>query len=463
MAEPLTVLTDLLFDGERVRREPLAIAIRGDGIADVAPRAAAPSGRLLDARGALVMPGLVNAHVHIARGGMFEASEPLGLEQPVKNLRGALAAGVTTVGDMGCAAGLIRAMRAHVAERPLAGPSILASGPLLTAPRGYPLDWMPALFRRLGVVLPCGDERAAARAVSEVAEAGMDHVKIAIMHTSYANRPLDAVTVPVGRAVVAEARRLGLRVLAHAHGIADYEVALAAGVDALMHSSFEPLAPDLVARIRDAGVPVCPTLWVFESACLGAERRYDRDPRFAACVTPPIRRSWERFVEAYAASGDVVPEGIAGGAPKSLAEESIRVAAANLRLLRDAGVPIAFGNDAAYGFSLVGRPVDELSAMQRAGMDAIECLRAATSGAAALLGRTDRGRIAPGLRADLVVAEPAALDDVAALESPRAVIAAGRVLEPGGGPREIASRLAVARGIAATAAEGALHLARSLR
>jgi imidazolonepropionase-like amidohydrolase len=254
--------------------------------------------------------------------------------------------------------------------------------------------------------------------------------------------------------VVEHAHRSGLRVLAHAHSNDDYRVALAAGVDALMHSSFEPLDAQTLAMVRDAGVTVCPTLWVFESVCLGSEMRLDREPRYARHVAGYIRRSWSRFAEAYAASGDVVPPSVVSGIPKARVRESVRNAAANLQLLRDAGVPIAFGNDASYGFSLVARPVDELTAMQRAGMDAEAVLRAATSVAARVLGCRDRGSVAAGQRADLLVVDRAARTDVGALDPVRQVIAAGRLVgssEPGA----LATGWAFARGIAATVVRAA--------
>ena len=118
---------------------------------------------------------------------------------------------------------------------------------------------------------------------------------------------------------------------------------------------------------------------------------------------------------------------------KARAKEGVRVASANLTLLRDAGVPIAFGNDASYGFSLVARPVDELAAMQRAGMDAGACLRAATTGAARLLGCDDRGALVEGKRADLLVVDRRAREDVAALEAPVEVVVAGERLGRGRG------------------------------
>jgi imidazolonepropionase-like amidohydrolase len=447
---------DHLFDGVRFIDGNVELTIADGAIARIESVPAdrpAPAGAI-DARGHLVMPGLVNAHVHIARGGVFEENERISPTQAVRNLRDSLAAGTTTVGDMACAPAIIDALRRRVRACPTAGPQIRGAGPVLTAPGGYPLDWMPSLFVKMGLALPCSDERSAGRAVARVAASGMDFVKLAIMHRSYSDRPLPVVTEPVAREVVREAHESGMRVLAHAHSVADYRVALAAGVDALMHSSFEPLDEETVKRVKDAGIPVCPTLWVFESVCLGAEMRLDGDERYTRHVLPYIRASWRRFMDAYEASADVVPPGIAGGLAKERVQAAVRAAAANLVLLRDAGVPIAFGNDASYGFSLVARPVDELSAMQRAGLDAQSCLRAATSESARLLGCSDRGVIEVGARADLLVVDARVRVDVAAIESPLEVIAGGRRLgdDPASG---FATGLAFVAGLARTAA-GAL-------
>jgi hypothetical protein len=184
---------------------------------------------------------------------------------------------------------------------------------------------------------------------------------------------------------------------------------------------------------------------------MGAEMRFDADARYTRHVLPYIQRSWRHFMDAYAASGDVVPPGIAGGLGKARLAEAVRIAAANLRLLREAGVPIVFGNDASYGFSLVARPVDELAAVQRAGMDAEACLGAATSEAAKVLGCADRGVIAPGASADLLVVDARARADVAALDPPREVFAGGERLgdRPASG---LATGLSFLGGLARTAA-----------
>jgi imidazolonepropionase-like amidohydrolase len=404
-----------------------------------------------DYRGRTFAPGMIDAHCHLGRVGLFEPHEAPNADAVVTNLRSALASGVTTAGDMGCTAPLIATLRAHTAREPSAGPAIRASGPLLTVPLGYPLDWMSPLHRSLRAALPCGDRASARRAVREIAEAGMDHVKVCIMHRGYDLSPLPTFSRAVATALVEEAHALGLRVLAHAHWNADYRVALAAGVDALMHSSFDPLDDETVARVRDSGVGVCPTLWVFHSACLGAEERWDRDPSRTRDLPPVVERSWRRFAEAYAASGDVLPKGIAGGLAKSAARDGVRNAVANLLLLREAGVPFAYGTDGPYGFSVVGRPSDELSTLHAAGLDAAECLRAATSGAARVLGLSDRGVIEAGQRADLVVFEGDPRRDLGALGRAVAVYRAGRAVDPTR-PARGPSRQAVRAGIGRTLA-----------
>lgn len=424
----LKIIADRIFDGERFRAQPLEIVTEGSLISRIEP--VSPSGALrepfLDARGMTVLPGLVNAHVHIARGGMFGPFEPFSPRQVARNLKATLASGVTTVGDMGCAAGLILAIRDYLRSHAAEGPSIRAAGPLVTSPGGYPLDWLPWLYRKLGVAIGCASEKEGRRVVSILAAKGVDHIKIAIMHESYAGRPIPRLRESVARAMVAEAHALGLRVFAHAHTVSDYKVALQAGVDALMHSSFEPLNREMLSRLAGSSAVVCPTLWVFESLCLGAEARWDGALRYTRHVSRAIRREWRAFCDAYEASGDVMPPGIAGGLPKSQLREAVRVAAANLRLLTESGIPVVFGNDAAYGFSAHARPVDEILAMHRAGMGTVECLRAATSHAAALLGCKDRGMLRAGKRADLLVVRGDLEVDLTSLERVHSVIAAGR-------------------------------------
>lgn len=453
--DELTLVARRLFDGRSLREGRFCVeAHRGlvTGIRRLSPDQPLPK-RAIDHGDATLLPGLIDAHCHMARAGQFEPHEPPSLSAVGHNMRAALDAGITTAGDMGSALHLISELRNFLEEDISAGPAVRAAGPILTVPLGYPLDWMSPLHRWLGIAVPIESERDARNAVEKIAHAGMDHVKICIMHRAYDLSPLPVFSQKLAAAVVDEAHALGLRVLAHAHWNADYRVALAAKVDALMHSSFDPLDDDLVKRVADSGVVVCPTLWVFHSACLGAENAFDCDPERVNGVVPAVRKSWKRFVEAYRESGDVMPPGIVGGLPKEAAKRGVRNAVANLKLLHDARVSFAYGSDGPFGFSVVNRPVDELGCLRDAGLPPLDVLRAATSTAARLLGLSDRGVLAEGKRADIVAVPGNPLLDLAALAHPLAVYRAGHRVD-GSSHRVRNGR--VARGVAGTLARAAV-------
>lgn len=174
-----TLVSDLLFDGDRLHRGPVAVDVEGSLITAVrplAPDAPAPPDAL-DVRGDLLMPGLINAHVHLARGGAFGTTEPVSIPQIVSNLELTIAAGVTTIGELGSPPAMARALAALARRRPGEAPDVKAAGPLFTAPRGYPLDWVPRFVVRMGVVEPVSDAESAGRAVKRVAAAGMLYVR----------------------------------------------------------------------------------------------------------------------------------------------------------------------------------------------------------------------------------------------------------------------------------------------
>ena len=452
------IVVDRHFDGERMIEAPACLELRGGKIKAVHSGDELPGLPVIhDARGDTLLPGFIDAHAHVGRTGLFEPVEPPNFVAIARNQRRMLEGGVTTVGDMGGSAALSRQLARAAEGSPHAGPALRAAGPLLTNPAGYPLDWMPARYAALGVVLTCSSDREGRQAVQRVADAGMNHVKICVMHSGYDYKSLTVMSPDTAKGIVDEAHRLGLRVMAHAHWAADYRVALDAGVDALVHSSFDPLDEELVERVRDSGVDVCPTLWVFHSACLGPEQRWDRDPTRGRGVTPSVRRSWRRFAEAWAASQGVVPPGIAGGVSKDLAREGVRNALANLRLLHDAKVPLSFGSDGPFGFSVLGRVADELSIMKNGGLSAQECLAAATSGSAQLLGCSDRGRIAAGMRADLVVISGDPLLDLDNVRNVKAVFRGGERIDVARGRRARAA--AIVKGIAGTVTDALRHRA----
>src|SRR5947209_85515 len=195
-----------------------AVAVDGGRIVAIEPRPAAGD-PLLDARGAIVVPAFSDAHVHLALAADGGAQA-----------RAILDRGVAAVLDLGAPE---RALAALPGLAPL---QVAFSGPLLTAPRGYPTQSWGAD----GYGYEVATEREARRAVARVSALGAHLVKVVFD----ARFPL--LGRAVARAAVDEAHRQGLPVAAHALEGEMVREALAAGVDVLAHAPSDALPADVV-------------------------------------------------------------------------------------------------------------------------------------------------------------------------------------------------------------------------
>ncbi|MET4921329.1 amidohydrolase family protein [Streptomyces sp. PSRA5] len=362
-----------VFDGERtivatdvMLEDGLIAAVGADavGAADVE----------VDGRGGTLLPGLIDAHTHTFDGSLAEA----------------LRYGVTTELDMFC---MPRPLARH---RRLADHDDVAdlrsAGTVATAPGGHPTQLLAAL---IGTVLDPSDvteidfvthPAQAPAFVKARLDEGADYLKIVIDDGAMHGADLPAMTPVVATALTAAAHDVGLRVIAHTITAAEVNIALDAGVDGLAHvwADLAPKAPAsrrLAERVRAQGVFVVTTLAYFEAVAA-------RHPRTAHCAHAG------HYANAVGA----------------------------LRALRRAGVPLLAGTDAtpfapAHGAGLHR----ELWLLAQAGLGAEEVLASATGVPARHFDLADRGRIAPGLRADLLLVEGDPTRDVAALASLTAV------------------------------------------
>ncbi len=347
-----------LFDPARglVLDDPVVV-VQGGRISAVGTAAAMPAppgSRIINLDGATLLPGLIDAHVHLTLG------------PADSNARATLLAGFTTVQDLGGLAHANIALRDRVAAGRTPGPRIISAGGWIGV-RGGICD-----FDGRGVR---GAEEFAARVREDVA-AGADLIKICV--TGW---PGDALSHPDSveageaeiAAVVAEARKSGRRVMAHAIGRRGIEMAVRLGAAAIVHSGF----PDsvTVAEMKRRGIYLIPTLW---------------------------------SLTGRGASADATALG------------------RHMRRVLAAGVPVAMGTDA--GVVPHGRNARELAWLVRSGLTPLQALRAATTGAAELLGLGDSlGLVAPGRYADLIAVEGNPLDDVGRLERVGFVMKAGKV------------------------------------
>ena len=240
--EPFAVTSVTVFDGKGGQALPDRTVLVRDGLierVDPAATAAVPPGvRLISGAGGTLLPGFVDAHVH------------LDFYRPATVLGG----GVTTVRDLGWPAARLEVLRRDAERSPTASPRLLVAGPIVTAPGGYPsrAAWAPA-----GTAREVGGPEQAAVAVAELAAAGASVIKVAL--DARVGPTLPAATLA---AVVGAARARGLGVTAHVAGVAEAGKALDAGVTELAHWPFGEELPGELVRRMATSLTVVPTLHV---------------------------------------------------------------------------------------------------------------------------------------------------------------------------------------------------------
>lgn len=376
-----------LFDGQDRIHRP-TVLIDDDRIVAVDERRTElPSDvQVIDFGDATLLPGLIDTHVHLA----FDASS-----DPVRQLeadddatlllrmrlaaRRSLAAGVTTVRDLGDRGYLALLLRDWFAQGHEIGPEILAAGPPLTVTGGH-------CYFMGG---EADGEAELRRGVRDRAKRGVDVVKVMVTggNMTAGISPLTAqYSTAELTAVVEEAHRFGRPVTAHVHGVIGIERAVDAGVDGLEHCGFwvaEGVQADesLIHRIAERQIVVCPTAGMLPGS------------------PPP-------------------PPPVASRLPGMLA--------AAVQMHR-AGVRVLAGTDAGIAMSkphgCVGHAVRQLA---DAGLPVVDALKAATSLAAEACGLQGRkGILAPGADADVLAVHGDATEDLAALHQVRGVFRAG--------------------------------------
>ncbi|MDF2261149.1 amidohydrolase family protein [Streptantibioticus ferralitis] len=374
-----TFITNVrLFDGEHVRSEQ-TVGIEGTKIVSLGQNP--PSGaEVVDGRGGTLLPGLIDGHVHTSLDG----------------LRLARVFGVTTELEM--QGYWTPQQRKEINENDDIA-DVRSALLALMAKDGHPHE----LIAELDEHRPGGggwtppsvstpDEAVAH--VQAMAAQGADYIKVMIEEGTVMGHPgLPLISTEALKAGVAEAHRLGKKVIAHAMTLAATEQAVEVGVDGLAHLFIDRAhTEEIVTAIADAGIFVTPCL-VISSSVMGATGQgLADDPR----VGPKLPQQW---LATLRGTFNKYPDGI------------LNQVLASVAALHSAGVDIIAGTDAsipvpAHGGVVHGASVHhELQLLVEAGLTPLEALRAATSVPARRFGLDDRGRIAPGARADLVLVD----------------------------------------------------------
>ncbi|MGW0215161.1 amidohydrolase family protein [Micromonospora chokoriensis] len=381
-----------MFDGERLVDGGVLVLLDVGRIVDVRRgRAEAPEGwPVREAPDGTLLPGLVDAHVHLcadagpdALGRLADRAET-DLDAVVEaSLRAHLRAGITTVRDLGDRRDAVLRWRGRGVRDDL--PTVVAAGAPVTSIGGH--CWA------------LGGEASGVDGVREAvrlrAAAGADLVKIMAsggVFTPGTDTTRPQFTDPELAAAVNQAHDLGLPATAHAHALSAVEQALRVGVDGIEHctcvtATGARVPEELAERLAASGIAVCATLGT--------------DP---AVVTPP------EVVEMAARAG--------------LSEAALRAGTATLHR---AGVRLVAGSDAGLGPAKPhGILRETLVEYVACGIPATAALTAATSVGAEVCGLGGRkGRVRPGFEADLLIVDGDPTRDITVLRRPLAVYRAG--------------------------------------
>ncbi|MGA4788952.1 metal-dependent hydrolase family protein [Nocardia sp. AB354] len=385
--------------GEIIR--PGVVRVADDRIVGVGGE---PEGEVVDLGDLVLLPGLMDMEVNLLMGGRGESGLASSVTddpatrvlRAVGNARRTLRAGFTTVRNLGLfvkTGGYLLdvALGRAIDKGWVDGPRIVPAGHAIT-PTGGHLD--PTMFSAfMPDVLHLTIEEGIANGVDEVRRAVRYQIKYGaqLIKICVSGGVMSLTGAPGAqhysdeelRAIVDEAHRRGLKVAAHTHGAEAVRHAIAAGIDCIEHGFL--IDDETIAQMVAARTWLVPTT---------------------------------RLADAMDVSK-------ADPALQAKAAEMFPKARLSVKAAYDAGVRIAVGTDAPA--IPHGRNADELVALVERGLAPIDVLRAGTINAAELIDADDRGRIAPGLLADIIGVPGNPVDDITVTQDVRFVMKGGKV------------------------------------
>ena len=383
----------------------MSIVVEGNKIVDLQKGylAAAQGDKLIDLKGLTVMPGLIDAHVHLemetspnAQLNKFILSDADIAFQATVYAKTTLMAGFTTVRDLG-GSGVNIALRNAIKKGTVIGPRMYTAGKIISSTGGH---GDPTHGYRKGLT---ADE-----ATTETVADGKDECIHAVRQMYKEGADLIKITASGGvlslekdgtgpqfseeeiRAIVETAKDYGMPVAAHAHGAEAMKRAIRAGVTSIEHGTL--MDDEAISLFKKYGTWYVPTIIAGKSVADSASKKPGYFPPVIAAkaiaIGPVIQGT---FAKAY-----------------------------------KAGVKIAFGTDA--GVYAHGKNWIEFVYMTEAGMPALEAIKCATMNAAELIGISDKvGSIEKGKFADIVAVEGDPTKDIHAMGNMKFVMKDGVV------------------------------------
>ncbi|MBI2687896.1 MAG: amidohydrolase family protein [Acidobacteria bacterium] len=411
MPQQVVIRAARLFDGRAdTLQTPGLVVVENGRITGVGPSAVLkPGATAIDLGDATLLPGFMDAHVHLTgqrgmdnRQDLIDSQARTSVEtalRATRYLRVTLEAGFTTVRNLGAGDFIDVAMRNSIANGDIVGPRILAASKGLGSLGGHcdPMNGVRPEFYgrepdwRDGVI---GSPEAARQAVRYNIKYGADLIKIcATGGVLSRNNDVDSpqMTQAEVDAVIDEAHAKGKKVAAHAHGATGAKRAIRGGIDSIEHGSF--LDDEALTLMKQRGTVYVPTLHALWSLLEAEKKGSVMDPRTQAKMKMAARRIDETFRSAVAR-----------------------------------GIKIGLGTDAGVGVH--GTNAEEFVLMVKGGMKPIDALRAATSVDAELFGvASDLGTLENGKIADVVAVPGNPVEDIAKTRNVFFVMKDGKIVK----------------------------------
>jgi len=341
------------------------VVVRDGRITAVGPRSnvKVPEGtRIIDGKGRSVTAGFWNSHVHLMSPPFHQsdAQAPQALQDALRDRFGKW--GFTTLFDIGSLPSDVGALRTRMAKGEVQGPRLLTVDMPFYPEHGTPIYvrelWAQTRTISAEVATPA---EARQRAEAQL-DAGADGVKVFTGAIVGGPQGVLPMRVDVASAAVAAAHAHGKPAFAHPTNMAGLEVAVASGVDVLAHTAPDagPWSPELVARLKAKNMALVPTLSLFDAH---------------------LRQE---------------------GVPDEVVKRFVGNAQQQVKAMADGGGQVLFGTDA--GYTEVYDTRLEYRLMTAAGLDWRQILTSLTTAPASRFGdATQRGRLAEGYAADLVM------------------------------------------------------------
>ena len=420
VAGPVLLRDVRLIDGTGAPpQEHVSLLLQNGRIEKIGETMIVPKGvPVRELSGKTVMPGLISAHSHL--GLIVDDAESSATGYTRENVTAQLKQferyGVTTIMSLGVNRDLVYELREEQRRGRLGGATIFTAGRGIGVPGGAP--GLPAAPDQIYRPATADEAR---KDVDELAGHHADIVKIWV---DKGHGTMPEMTPEIYKAVIDEAHEKHMRVAAHEYALEDAKQLVADGVDVLAHSVRDQAVDDaFVQAMREHKVWYVPTFTVDESFFVYAgQPEFMKSAFFRQAAGPKLLAKL---------SAPEYAEKVNRDTQTAQHRNDFAVGQQNLKRLFDAGVNVGFGTDSG---ALPGRIPGfaehrELELMVQAGLTPMQAITAATGENAKLLHVTDRGTIAVGKRADLVVLDGDPLIDIRNTQKIVAVYHGGRSVE----------------------------------